>query len=272
MTTTVVIGGSGTSLLRTDTRRIPSNARIVRINNFFLEKSYHLGRIVDCVYFSADPRALRLYNATLCRVVASGEYQIESVASAHPRATRLIPPAPFTPVKVRDPQIRDLIAAERQARGVLPTSGVIAAIAEVERGADHLILAGIDLYRGAQRYAYPPNGNLARVLTPNTSTSGHYDKFHSDDLDIKILSRLLDRGVKMTVGHDRPFTIGDHKLSQAQILEEDQQLPPPTTKPSGVNDWVRFSGLSSVDFLVAARWMRRHLPLPSLASRTRSGQ
>lgn len=259
MSETVVIGGSGPSLLHTDLRRIPRDVRIVRVNNFFLEPIYHLGRSVDCVYFSADRRALRFYVATLRRLSKSGDYDIHSTASAHPIAARLAAPAPFTPIKIEDTQIRSVVATARRQSGILPTTGIIAVIAEVERGASSVILTGLDFYADAERYSYTPRGNLERILRPNTASSGYDTRFHSYHLDTMILQMFVDRGVTFTVANNLGTPVGPFDFPCAPLLPSDQHLRVPDVKTDGVDDWVRYSGLVPIDMLLAARYTRRQL-------------
>jgi hypothetical protein len=46
----VIIGGSGPSLNKIDYSRLPENAEIWRINNFFKEQDYFLGKNVDAIF------------------------------------------------------------------------------------------------------------------------------------------------------------------------------------------------------------------------------
>ena len=255
MPETVVIGGSGPSLLRTDPRRIPANARIVRVNNFFLETQYHLGSVVDRVYFSADKRALRFYLATLRDVIAGGGYDIRSTASHHEAAPKANPPLPFELIRVRDRHLSALIEQYRRDCGAKPTSGMMAVVAEVERGATDLLLAGIDFY-ASEKYAYPPPRQLLRILHPNLDQQGHDSAFHSIELDIAVLNYLVDQGIDIRLAHEHPAP-GGPQFDPAPIRADGDHLVVDRAKTPGVSDWVRFTGLSSIDTLVAARWIRR---------------
>ena len=51
----VIIGGSGPSLARIDYTRLPTDAQIWRVNDFFKESKYFLGRRADAVFNGGHP-------------------------------------------------------------------------------------------------------------------------------------------------------------------------------------------------------------------------
>lgn len=262
MSSVAVIGGSGPSLYQVDPRRVPAHATIIRINNFFLEPEYFLGRRVDCAYFSSDPRAARFYVATLKRVMARGEYDVRRTASHLPAAARLGVPEPFDLVRPGDLGARRLLAELEREGGLRPTSGAMAMLHATDRGADRLVLAGMDFYAGA-KYAYPLPPNLHRILRPNLSSTGYDERLHAREADLAVLRYLLDRGIEIRVaGPEFDESLG---LEPAPLLPSEEQITR-VPKPSGyVDDWVRWAGLWSIDMLVAARWLRRRFKraLPS---------
>ena len=252
----VVIGGSGPSLARTEIERIPKEASIVRINNFFFEDCYYLGRKVDCVYFSADPRALRFYVATLHDLIDRGLYDVGGTASHSKAASALFPPDPFEFAKVVDGEVRAMIEAHRGGGSILPSSGVMAMLYAVRSGARRLLLSGIDFYEPDQKYAFPLPPRLHSLLEPNLEPSGYDSKLHSADLDGAIVTLLRQRGIEieLTSPAELPSRLG---LGLAPMLNAGAHVAAPEPKREFVDDWVRTSGRWSVDTLVRLRLVRR---------------
>ncbi len=252
----VVIGGSGPSLTQTETDRIPKDASIVRVNNFFFEDRYYLGRNVDCVYFSADPRALRFYVATLHDVIDRGLYDVGASASHSEAASAFAPPPPFEFAGVGDDEVRAVIEAHRGGSSVLPSSGVMAMLYAARLGARRLLLSGIDFYESEQKYAFELPPRLRRLLEPNLEPSGYDHRLHSAELDRAVVALLRERGVEieLTSPPDRPSTLG---LGLAPTLVAEDHLALPVPKREIVDDWVSTSGGWTVDTLVRLRLLRR---------------
>lgn len=258
---TVVVAGSGPSLLCTDVARIPRDAAIVRVNNFFLEPTYVLGRRVDLVYFSADPRAVRFYTATLRAVIARGEYDVLSSASHLPQAARHRPPEPFTRVGSLGGDIDALLADIRAREGVVPTSGAMAMLHAYTLGADRILLAGVDLYT-ADKYAFATPPRLARMLQPTRSSSGYDTRLHSRTADQRAIEWLIDRGVSLERTATEPLA-GLH-LPLAPLLPAEAHLEGGQAKAAPrTEDWVGRDGLWTVQMLAGARALRRWTRLGS---------
>lgn len=250
----MVIGGSGPSLRRTDHRRVPADAPVVRVNNFFLEDRYYLGRVIDRVYFSGDPRAIRFYLATLRKVMRVGEYEVRGSVSHQASASRHHPPEPFHHFEVADPEIHDLVQRHWSTTAILPSSGVLAMVQAVAAGATALLLTGIDFYEG-EKYAFPPPPRLARLLAPNLNPVGYDTRLHALEVDLEVIQVLRERGITIERLSEADEQVLD--LRVAPVLPPGSHLPPPAVKAAPTEDWVRWSGLWSIDALVGLRWLRR---------------
>jgi hypothetical protein len=253
-----VIGGSGPSLSTCDTTRIPKDAYIFRTNNFFLEREYNLGQKVDCVYFSGDKRAIRFYAATLRKVMRLDIYQIDKITSHHHGAPALnFKPKIVEPFVVHNDRIRALIADQHASSGILPTSGIMAAINAYQLGAKNLYLAGFDFYQGEEKYSTPLPPRLNSILEPNMSPLGYDSKLHSHKLDFQILELLQQLGTN--VFDTSPLS--HSTLPKAPRLEEHLKIGK-KHKPIQINDWVGFDGLYPLAALLALRKLRRFKGAP----------
>lgn len=257
MTETTIIGASGPSLGLVEHNRLPSDAHIIRVNNFFLESHYHLGPRVDTAYFSADPRAVRFYVATLRALVARNEYVVGSTASHLPAAARLPVPAPFEFFAPRDPAARRLLDRLAEGAHLRPTSGAMAMLYAVENGAERLILTGVDFYAGP-KYGHDLPPRLHRVLRPNLSESGYDDRLHTQEADLSVVEFLIDRGIDVRLGTSRVSDVPSPIALEPAPVVMDHVLPSAKAHPY-VNDWSRWAGPWSIEMLVAARWARRQL-------------
>ena len=73
----IIIAGNGPSLAHIDYRRLPENAKILRLNNFFFEDKYYLGQNVD--YYLTDAGYLEGMYFNLHNLNESRQYNIKDV-------------------------------------------------------------------------------------------------------------------------------------------------------------------------------------------------
>lgn len=256
--TRALIGGSGPSLLDADLSRVPAGTTVVRVNNFFLEENYNLGSRVDCVYFSADKRALRYYLATLRQVVRGGSYRVKATASHHPDASRLNPIQPFHAMSVTDERLQIIIEDYAQQHGVKPSSGIYAMIYAWQEGATQLYLSGIDFYEGGKKYHTELPPRLKKIMAPNMSDTGYDTRLHARALDNTIMETLEAKGVKIT--RIDPNNIGNSTLPLAPVCETSMMDTLTEIKTIQTHDWVARSGLHSLPVLLSLRKARQLLP------------
>lgn len=250
---TAVIGASGPSLRRSSFSRIPEHAYIIRVNNFFLEREYHIGSKVDCVYFSGDRRALRFYAATLRKIVRLGIYQVGAFASHHPEAISYNMPAV---VKRLDPRSSFLQRAGEKAGldpNFQPTSGIMAAVYAHEIGYKRILFAGVDLYMGHQRYFATLPPRLRSILEPNAQGAFYDAHLHSREIDEAIVRAIMRDGTEV-------FTLDADTTSTLLELAPEVSHPLSISAKKdnlSVQDWVGRDGFYPLWFLLRLRWFKR---------------
>lgn len=245
-----VIGGSGPSLATCDLRRIPSHVRVYRSNNFFLEKEYYLGRKVDCLYFSCDPRAMRFYAATIRKVLRMQLYDIGEITT-HQRGIYNFGRAAPNIVHFDPRPLTNLFITEARIK---PTTGILAALKAVNDGAKVLYLSGIDFYAGDLKYAVKPGPRLQKVISPHAQAVGYDTTIHNHDIDLAILREIESHGVQVFCTSDQmpsPFPLGPIQNDSLDVQQ--------TQKRGEVDDWVSWDGPIPLGSLLLLRNLRRKI-------------
>ncbi|MBD0865851.1 MAG: hypothetical protein GDA36_09745 [Rhodobacteraceae bacterium] len=247
-----VVAGNGPSLARILPGRVCASDRMVRLNNFFFERAYYLGRRVDLAVIGGDPRVAPFVFKTLHQ--QSAAYQIAAWTT---HDSRLIAPGQrrltvaYTPVRYR-PAHQRLVEALQAKTGLKPTSGIFAVMAALALWDGPVLLAGIDLYSGSTRYAYAPTRHQRDLLGADLHSRGYDTRLHSQALDRQILGALAeDPDVTLWRStRDGPLTdlmdLAPHRpgTTIAPVLRT-----PPT-------DWAARAGLYPVAALKAMRRLR----------------
>ena len=253
----VIVSGSGPSLKSIDYQRIPRDINIVRVNNFFFEENYYLGRHVDVIQFSMDRRVTRFYLSTLRDVIRQDIYSVDRIITH----TNMLPPHSFPSIfqnfNFRDQKLKRMLDRLYHKNRLYPTTGVLALLNAVEHGATKIYLAGFDFYEGSEKYAFQIPPRLGSVLKPNLSEIG-YDRFHSINTDLQFLKYVLDKGVEvyLTSGSvGSPFA----GVGLAPKLNDNAytDMFVPKTDAQRVKDWNGRDGIYSVKFLRFGRFIFR---------------
>lgn len=252
MKQTYVIAGNGPSLAQIDPGLVMIDDFIIRTNSFFLEPQYHLSNRVDLALIAGDPRVAPFVFATLKEV--SDHYDIRNWSTVK---ERLIPTGrKFLPrgylAQTLDDDVRkrlEQLQAEYQAE---PTAGIRAILMAHGLGAQSIILAGIDLYAGPDRYVYNP-GRHMRDLLGNDLAMRPYDmRLHHPDLDLALLDYMANRS-DLTLKHTTKKGPLDAYLDLAMPRMGTPVTPQPKPK---VDDWVAWAGWYPIVALKLMRKMR----------------
>ena len=246
-----VVAGSGPSLLTFDPRRVDRDATIIRVNNFFFEDVYRLGRRVDLVQVGGDRWVFPFYAATLRRLIAEDVYDVRGWSSHQPQVIRRGLKSvvlPFVPIRYRDREAEVAIGALVERYGKIPTTGILAIINAHGLEAETITLVGIDLYATPHRYAHSLGGHSA-ALIQQIGTSGYNNRFHDRALDRAILSYLLERG-DVRIERTSPDGGALHFLPLARQRDNGFFAERKTVV---INDWDRWAGLWPIEAMRLAR-------------------
>lgn len=247
----VVVAGNGPSLAGIAPGRVLASDAIFRINSFFLEPEYYLGRRVDLALLAGDPRVVPFVTETLRR--AAGHYDIHRWAGSKPRVARIARggglPWPEEPMR-QNPEAEEALvrlSAEYQAQ---PTSGVLALYLAHAMGAGSIGVAGIDLYAAPRRYAFDPGPRMRALLGRDLGTRAYDRRLHHPDLDKAAIDWLAARP-----------DVSLFRLSEDTPLSEHLDLAPERDGPAParpekapITDW---SGWAKGWYPVQALWVMR---------------
>jgi len=187
----IIIAGNGPSLKSIDYSRVPKNAIVLRINNFYFEDKYYLGNHADIIYIAGNTNVVKDSVNTLLNSLMRGEYTSHIYMARTSNIFDINPDyLPMVDVKkafASNKKIRDYLAWRHMPPGVLPTSGMLALLSAIAFGFKDIYLAGIDFYTGEDAYAYPIGINHAKLLGLTPGARGYVNKYHTYDVDFAAL-------------------------------------------------------------------------------------
>ena len=249
-----VVAGNGASLAEMKPGSVLSNDFILRTNSFFFEPRYYLGRRVDLAMISGDPRVTPFVFETLwtCR----NDYDLRYWSSHDARVSRIGQrrfASLYTPMRYRDTEIEQAVKALCAKYQRQPTTGIMAALLAHALGAQHIILAGMDLYSQSRRYVYEPGPNYRALMGADVSTRGVDERLHHRDLDRAVLAAMNARNDVALFNASGSTALGD--LMESAPLRKGPR--PLQDRHDAPGDWVGRAGLYPIGMLRLLRSGRR---------------
>jgi hypothetical protein len=254
---TVIVAGNGQSLSRIDPGRVLADDFVIRVNNFVFENRRYLGARVDLALVSGDPRPTPFVFEAMAR--ARDLYDIGAWAGTTPQIARAgrarlgrhgVPERPYDLGGDDTLQMLDLLQAEHR---VTPTSGVLAMLLARAMGARTILVAGIDLYQGPQRYTYEPGPQQRALMGDDLGQRAYDTAFHTAEMDRRVIAWLADRP-GLTVWRTADVPALNDILDLAPLRAG---TPMPVLDKRQITDWPLTAGLYPIHLLRALRWLRR---------------
>ncbi len=253
MSQTYIVAGNGPSLARIDPGLVLEEDFIIRTNSFFLEPQYHLGSRVDLALIAGDPRVAPFVFATLKQVC--DHYDIRNWTAVEDQLVSTgekFLPGRHTPLRYADDGVAKRLAQLQAEYQCKPTAGIRAILMAHALGAKSVILAGIDLYAGTERYVYEPGKHMRDLLGSDIASRPYDRRLHHPDLDLALLDYMANRP-GLTIRHSsKGGPLSDH-LDLALPRMGTPIAPQP--KPR-VDDWVTWAGWYPIAALKLMRKLR----------------
>ena len=236
----IIIAGNGPSLKGIDYGRFPKNALVLRINNFYFEDRYYLGKHADMIYVAGQTNVVKDSVNTLLNTLMRGEYTSDIYLARTDNIFQINESyLPFVDVKkafAANKRVRDYLAWRHMPPGILPTSGMLALLSAISFGFRDIYLAGIDFYTGEEAYAYPVGINHAKLVGLTPGVSGYANKYHTYDVDFAAL--LFAKSIEgVSIKSLCPGSFVSKHIDLADITTKVPRLP--DDKPEGyVKDFI----------------------------------
>ncbi|MGR3609904.1 MAG: hypothetical protein ACU0BN_13750 [Sulfitobacter sp.] len=246
----VVVAGNGRSIMNLKPGRVLASDFIIRINNFFFEPKFFLGRRVDMAFMGGDPRVAPFMFETLhgCR----RDYDLRAWTSHNPKVVKAGQRrfgALFQSMKFRDDEIEVEIGKLISQYNRVPTTGIYAVLMAHGMGAKDIILAGMDFYSGSRRYPYQPGPHYRDLMGQDLGRRGLDHQIHDPELDKAILRMILARGdAKLLLATESKMLT--ELIDPAPVRVGSSLLKERTTAPV---DWAKRSGFYPIQLLKTLR-------------------
>ncbi|PAF44128.1 alpha-2,3-sialyltransferase [Helicobacter sp. 11S02629-2] len=194
----VVILGNGTSTKNINYSLLPKDYDVFRVNQFFLEERYCLGKKVDMVFFAATHLSSILFNIYK-KLNTKREYDIkyfmkcmpyEDIYKTHYEDEKDIKDYfLFYDLIKQMPYILEHAKHNISTYNKRVTSGICMINAAIFYGYKHIYLGGIDLYQGKDLYSFKLTENLLLHL-PDLKTNA--TTMHASYIDLEGLKLCCD--------------------------------------------------------------------------------
>lgn len=191
-----LVVGNGPSVSKTLPDHLDLGTEIIRVNGFFFESKYQVGRRADILQLGGDPWIFPFFAKTIRKVIRNKEYDILSWSCHSPKiqkAARMALPIPEVACGFRDEATRRAISAIIERHGKSPTTGVWAILTAFGLGADVITLVGFDLYETEQRYQFAPGPKMQGIFKDTPNKQGYNLNKHSKSVDLEVIEYLNTR-------------------------------------------------------------------------------
>lgn len=196
----LVVSGNGPSLTEIDYARLPLEYDVFRVNRFYFEEKYFLGKKITAAFMLSD-RALENYY-TLKNLIQNGEYIIDNII-AHTFGLpnydgHFMQNASFFPDVIMGhdffkhiKEFEIYMKYNLLYNYAVATSGIYACAIGVAMGYREIYIAGIDFYTQGLTYGFDiKQKNLLTIAPHFASNKLLFGHWHSADTELKVLDFL----------------------------------------------------------------------------------
>lgn len=236
----IIIAGNGPSLAFIDYRRYPYSAKVFRLNNFFFEDKYYVGKDVD--YYMCDLGYLEGMYFNLYNLNENGEYNIKDIyitnltkeiQNEYPLANDAME------VVFKEKKFEVLYKFYMKYYQIMPSGGLFAIFLSIVLGYKKIFLIGIDMYSTNLLYPWKI-GEYFSSLYPRDKESNVQnviDRYHPKDFQIKVI-RFLQKEFPdiqlYSLSEESPI---NEYIELAPILDETLVYEPTIRPESAQKDW-----------------------------------
>lgn len=215
----IIIAGNGPSLAMIDYRRIPPNIEIFRVNNFYFEDKYYLGKQVDYYLVGIMLLPQQFYNAQY--LIKNKEYDIKNIyINNHnedffesQNISNFFPTVQsLNPLIAKIPKIVEFFGYNEYYFNKLPTAGTLAIATAIALGYKTIYLTGIDFYSKEQHYVFENGKNFLKIReSQNFKIQGLDLNTHSIDIEKEFIQMVQ---TKLNI---QMYSLSDHTAMNSLI-------------------------------------------------------
>lgn len=235
----LLITGNGPSISKINYSRLPKDADVFRLNNFFFEEEYYVGKRVD--YYLTDIGFIKGQFYNLYNLKVNNEYVIDKIFSTGGK--RLVENYPFAEdifdTVYKNKEFVEFLTYYQIYYGKLVSGGILSLLAAVELGYKDIYLAGFDLYRGNEIYPWQDKANHVEANPRDIKENvlNVINEYHPEYLQLKAIELVKNQsGVKLfSISDESPI---NEYVELAPLLGVFHDLPTPRAQ-SAIKDWLK---------------------------------
>jgi len=236
----IIIAGNGPSITQIDYRRLPKEYDVLRINNFYFEDKYYLGKKVD--YYYTDYGFIRNQFFNIYNLKKRGEYDVyEFLTTPYTNLEKDYPHAVNIMNYVyKNKKFGEFISYYRQYYKKLVTSGILSLFAAIEMGYKDIYVIGIDLYQNNMIYPWESGENYVKIflcdIEKEENITNVMNKYHMEKIEIEALELAKNTpGVKLySLSEQSPI----NNYIDLSIIQNDDNFIILDKEPNALKDWL----------------------------------
>lgn len=169
--TPIIVAGAGPSLAKIDYYRVPHDIKILRVNDFYFEEKYYLGKNVDFYNTFGGPNAKNITSQyyTLYNLKRNKEYYFDAIyySTMHDKMEPLSYLPDSWPLIMENKDLLMLTTFYKNYHNVWLNTGITSLFLAYTLGFRKIYMTGFDFYSGQ---AYPWSNPNNKALQPNMAS------------------------------------------------------------------------------------------------------
>lgn len=243
----IIVAGNGPSMARINYKRLPNEYDVFRVNNFYFEDSYQLGKTVD--YFFVGAAFLEQQYINKLYLTDHHEYEIKQMLvrdhdniAADKRFKKIYPTVKIVN-KLFDayPDIHERLNYFAHHFNLHVTSGIYALYTAICMGYKEIYVVGFDFYEESQVYAFQVGENCKRILTDYhgvsiTDLQRGFTKYHQMSFEQSIFKSI--KGISDV--HLYSIVDDSYINSVIPLADKQNEFPyiPEQKSQNALRDWI----------------------------------
>lgn len=237
----IIIAGNGPSLAYIDYRRMPKNAKILRLNNFFFEDKYYLGQNVD--YYLTDVGYLEGMYFNLHNLNERRQYNIKDIY-----ITNLTPD-----LQEEYPLVNDAMSIVFQNKKfkaffkfymkyyeIMPSGGIFSIILAIILGYKNIYVIGLDMYENNLLYPWQIGEYFTQIYPRDKAENvmNVINHYHPKEVQIKTLEFIKQEFQDVNLYSLSEKSPINKYIELAPIQDENNTYMPQTRPQDAIKDWL----------------------------------